>query len=130
MLIMDAWKKMKTKIITLILISVLSLSLFATLQPAQAILPLEEVFSLKEYKLRNNYNPEYTFSKVGSNLRMYSTRDSLGCAYAFIHMNKNDLNGNKLRISWRWYLDWSNTQYTLGELYVVNNLHNRKLVHS
>jgi len=120
---------MKTKIISLILISFLSLSLFATLQiqSTQAILPLEEVFSLKEYKLRSSYNPQYTFSKSGNNLRMYSTKDSLGCAYAYIHMNKNDLNGNKLRITWRWYLDYSNTQYTLGELYVVNNLHNRKL---
>jgi len=120
---------MKTKIISLILISFLSLSLFATLQlqPAQAILPLEEVFSLREYKLRNSYNPDYTFSKSGSSLRMHSTQASLGCAYAFIHMNKTDLDGNKLRISWRWYLDWTNTQYTLGELYVVDNLHNRKL---
>jgi hypothetical protein len=119
---------MKTKIITIALISLLSLSLFATLQlqPAQAILPLQEVFSLKEYKLRSSYNPDYTFSRVGSNLRMHSTQASLGCAYAMIHMNKNDLDGNKLRISWRWYLDWSNVQYTLGELYVVDNLHNRK----
>jgi hypothetical protein len=121
---------MKIKIISTILLLLLTLSLFATLtaQPAQAIQPLYDVFSLREYKQWTNYNPDYTFSKPSSSiLRMMSTQAGLGVAYAYIHMDKADLHNNKIRVNWRSYLDYSGADvYTLAEVYVVNNVHNRK----
>ncbi|MDR0493928.1 MAG: hypothetical protein LBH74_09905 [Nitrososphaerota archaeon] len=124
---------MKIKIIPLCLLSVLTISLFATLtaQSTQAIPPLYDVFSLKEYKQYSSYSPSYTFSKPNSNaLQMMSTQNGIGSAYAFMHIPRDDLHNHKLRITWQWFLDYGNVQYTLADLYVVNNVHNRKLVNS
>ncbi len=112
-----------------ICVLLLLFSLFTTMSvlPVQATLPLLDVFAVKEYKQWSSYNPSYTFSKSSDSiLRMMSTQSGLGDAYAFMHIDKNYLNGKKLRVSWRWYLDYSSTSYTLGWLYVVNNVHNRK----
>lgn len=44
-----------------------------------------------------------------------------------MHIDRDYLNGHKLRIYWRWYLDYSSAFYTLANVYVVNNVNNRKL---
>ena len=120
----------KTRIATCTLLLLLSVSLFAALsmQPAQAITPNRDAIALKEYKQWTSYNPCYTFSITGSgDLQMMSTTSGLGVAYAFLHIDKSYLHGNKLRIRWRWYYDYPNNPATLASVYVVNNVHNRKL---
>ena len=120
----------KTRIATCMLLLLLSLSLFTTLsvQPVQAIVPNHDAIALKEYKQWSSWTPSYTFSKPSSSvLQMMSTQNGLGDAYAFLHIDKSQLQGNKLRIYWRWYLDYSQTSYTLAYVYVVNNVANRKL---
>ncbi|MCW4002992.1 MAG: hypothetical protein NWE95_03650 [Candidatus Bathyarchaeota archaeon] len=109
----------------------LSISLFATLniQPVEAIVPNQDAVALKEYKQYASYNPSYTFSKPTSSvLEMMSTQGGNGPAYAFFHIDKSYLHGNKLRVYWRWYLDYSGPSYTLAYVYVVNNVANRKLI--
>jgi len=59
---------------------------------------------------------------------MMSTQSGLGEAYAFMHIEKDYLDGKKLKIRWRWYLDYNQNSYTLGQVHVVDNVHNRKEV--
>jgi hypothetical protein len=124
----------KTRISTYMILLLLSLSLFTVLsiQPVQAITPNRDAIALKEYKQWTSYNPCYTFSKTASgDLQMMSTTSGLGDAYAFIHIDKSQLHGNKLRIRWRWYYNlYDPRQLTLAQVYVVNNVHNRKLENS
>ncbi len=119
----------KTRVVTSALLFLLSLSLFTTLsiQPVKAIVPNHDAIALKEYKQWSSWNPSYTFSKSEGFLQMMSTQSGLGDAYAFFHIDKNQLQGNKLRIYWRWYLDYSDTSYTLANVYIVDNVANRKL---
>jgi hypothetical protein len=119
----------KTRVVTSALLFLLSLSLFTTLsiKPVEAIVPNHDAIALKEYKQWSSWNPSYTFSKSEGFLQMMSTQSGLGDAYAFFHIDKNQLQGNKLRIYWRWYLDYSDTSYTLANVYIVDNVANRKL---
>jgi len=121
----------KTRIAICVLLLLFSLFTTVSILPVQAIPPLLDVFALKEYKQWSSYNPSYTFSKSSDSvLRMMSTQSGLADAYAFMHIEKNYLNGKKLRISWRWYYDYPNDPVTLARVYVVNNVHNRKLENS
>lgn len=107
-------------------------SLFIGIVPVKAASnDLYDVFALKEYKQWSAYNPQYTFSKSsGSVLRMMSNDPGLGNAYAFMPIDRDYLNGKKLRVYWHWYLDYSGPSYTLAELYVVDHEHNRKRIDS
>jgi len=81
----------KTRIDTCVLLLLLSISLFATLniQPVEAIVPNQDAVALKEYKQYTSYNPSYTFSKQsnGDVLEMMSTQGGNGPAYAFFHID-------------------------------------------
>jgi len=123
---------MKKTRIAICLLLFLLLFMTMNVTPAHATIPaLLDVFALKEYKRWSSYNPSYTFSKsTDTVLRMMSTTSGIGDAYIFLHIEKDYLNGKKLRISWRWYYDWSGTFISISQLYVVNNVHNRKLENS
>jgi hypothetical protein len=121
-------KMSKSRVTTYVLLLLLSVSLFTSLsiKPVQAIEPLYDVFSLKEYKLWSSYGPDYSFTKPSySVLEMMGTQGGNGVAYAFMHIDKDQLQGNKLRIYWRWFVDESGYSYSLADLYVVNNVNIR-----
>jgi hypothetical protein len=122
----------KTRIAVCALLILFSSLVALNALPVQATIPpLLDVFALKEYKQWSSVNPCYTFSKSDdSTLRMMSNDGGSGNAYAFMHIEKSYLNGKKLSIRWRWYYDWEDDYRTLAWLYVVNNIHNRKLIDS
>ena len=122
----------KVATLSLLVLLLLLVSLFIEIAPVKAAPnDLYDIFALKEYKQYSSYSPQYTFSKSSSSvLQMMSNDPGLGNAYAFMPIDKSYLHGKKLRISWRWYLDWSGTSYTLSHLYVVNKEYNRKLINS
>jgi hypothetical protein len=94
--------KKTISIIGVLLISLLSLSIFISIQPTKAApTDLYDIAVLKEYKQWGGYNPAYTFSKPTSSvIRAMSTDDGFGDAYIYFHMDKDFLNGKKLRVSW------------------------------
>lgn len=120
-------------------VSICLLLLFLSLFTTMSALPVEardeslrlESFAVKEYKQWSSYNPSYTFSQSGDSvLRMMSNDPGLGDAYAFMHLDRDYLDGKKLRISWRWYYDWTGDYVDLADVFVVNHEHNRKLINS
>jgi hypothetical protein len=119
----------KKYVIIVFLLLVLVISMFCTISPVTATsTDLYDVFAVKEYKQFSSYNPDYTFSKPNSVVaEAMSTDEGFGCAYFYIPFDKDLLNGKKLAIQWRWYLDYDNYPATLAELYVVCHENNRKL---
>ncbi|MCW4006861.1 MAG: hypothetical protein NWF04_09785 [Candidatus Bathyarchaeota archaeon] len=63
-------------------------------------------------------------------MQAMSTQSGLGDAYVYLHIDKDYLDGKKLRVYWQWYLDRSGTSHTLNQLYVVDHEHDRKLINS
>lgn len=120
------------KLMTFLLFLLLTVTLFLNVVPVKgASTTLYDVFALKEYKQWSSYSPQYTFSKSSSSiLQVISTDAGFGDAYVYMPIDRDYLNGKKLRIYWHWYLDWSGTSYTLAQLYVVDHEHNRKLDNS
>jgi hypothetical protein len=122
----------KTATICLLLLLLLVTSPFMVINPVKATpTDLYDVFSAKEYKQWSSYNPSYTFSKSSSSvLQAMSTDAGNGDAYIMMSFDRDYLDGKKLQIYWRWYLDWTNAYYTLSEVYVVDHNHSRRLMNS
>jgi hypothetical protein len=122
----------KRLITSLLLLLLLLTSLFITILPVEAApTTLYDVGAIKEYKQWSAYNPAYTASKSSSSVvQLMSTDGGLGDAYIMIPFERDYLNGKKLQVSWRWYLDYSSNYYTLAEMYVVDHENNRHLENS
>jgi hypothetical protein len=116
------------RLASIILLLLFLVSTIASATTVEATPALTDVFQVKEYKQWSSYSPGYTFSKgTSSTLQIMSTTSDsyFGDAYAFMHISKDYLNGKKLRVDWRWYLDYSNYYATLSWLYVVDHQHDR-----
>jgi PKD repeat protein len=101
-------KKIQSSILTILIILTFSYSL-PEIQKTKAN-SLE--FSLREHKTYASYNPDFTWTREGTDyLRMTSSNPSMGAGYMFIVVPRDWLNGKYVRFRWQGYASYGATVF-------------------